>query len=88
MKVENMESSKGNKVPNQFIIYADDGTAYFQSYSSVICRKKWRDDIVLDKNKWDYSKTTMKYLALFLGMSPKDIRQKVKDGVFILDNLN
>ncbi|KKM03661.1 hypothetical protein LCGC14_1772170 [marine sediment metagenome] len=35
MKVENMTSSKGNKVANQFIITAENGQ-YFQSYKSII----------------------------------------------------
>ncbi|KKN75879.1 hypothetical protein LCGC14_0375870 [marine sediment metagenome] len=35
MKVENMTSSNGNKVANQFIVTADEGQ-YFQSYKSII----------------------------------------------------
>ena len=37
MKIQNMTSSKGNKVANQFIVYADDGV-YFQSYKSIIVK--------------------------------------------------
>ena len=35
VKVYNMESNKGNKIPNQFELYTSKGK-YFQSYNSVI----------------------------------------------------
>ena len=39
MKVQNMTSTSGNKVANQFIIEANGRTA-FQSYDSVIAEKR------------------------------------------------
>ena len=38
MKVENMTSSQGNKVANQFLI-TDNGDEYFQSYKSMIAKR-------------------------------------------------
>lgn len=35
IKVENMTSSRGNTVPNQFIISDSKGNEYFQSYNSI-----------------------------------------------------
>ena len=40
MKVRNMESLKGNPVPNQFILSGDNGETIFQSYSTTIAVKK------------------------------------------------
>ena len=42
MKVENIESSKGNKIANQFIITDDNGNEFFQSYNSMIVKKIMR----------------------------------------------
>ena len=39
MKTENMTSTNGNKVANQFIITDDIGNQYFQSYNSMIVKK-------------------------------------------------
>ena len=38
MKTENMTSTNGNKVANQFIITDDNGNTFFQSYSSIIVK--------------------------------------------------
>ena len=48
MKVQNMESSKGNKIANQFEIYTDKGI-YFQSYSTIIAFKPFDGKIQLDE---------------------------------------
>ena len=37
MRVENMTSTRGNKVANQFIINHN-GAEYFQSYKSIIAK--------------------------------------------------
>ena len=70
MKVCNMVSSNGNKVPNQFIIKTDKGT-YFQSYDSIIVFEPLEGKTQLDKHLWDYSKTTGKYRNIFLSESKK-----------------
>ena len=56
-KVENMKSSKGNDVPNQFIITTGEGV-YFQSYKSMIAFIPNEGKTQLGKD-WNYSKTTL-----------------------------
>jgi len=65
IKVENMTSNAGNKVPNQFIITTPEGR-YFQSYQSIIAFKPYNGKIQLDSYAWDYSNTTGKYRRSFL----------------------
>lgn len=100
MKVQNMTSSRGNKIANQFIITEDEnefsGNAiqYFQSYSTIIVKQdKFRTGVStrqvwLDINKWDCSKTTGKYRNIFLGETKKETEKKIKSGIYKLVNLN
>lgn len=90
MKVENLTSSNGNKVANQFIIFDSNFTA-FQSYDSVIVKTSFEDGkrkIELDADKWNYSKTTSKYRNQFLGEKKAETEKKIKSGEYILTNLN
>jgi len=88
MKVENLESSKGNKIANQFQIFAENGT-YFQSYRSIIAFvPRGEGKTLLDSYYWDYSKTTGKYRNLFLGESKKETEAKIASGEYLLTNLN
>ena len=87
LNVQNMTSSNGNTVPNQFIVWTDNGR-YFQSYSTVVVRIDNTGKVVLDCNAWNYSKTTARYRNVFLNESTKDIERKIKDGTYTLDNLN
>jgi hypothetical protein len=89
MKVTNMHSSKGLPAPNQFHVKLDDGSEYFQSYSSVVARKDRNGNITLDELYWDFSKTTSRYLHTFLGVySKKEILQKITEGKYKIANLN
>ena len=85
-QVENMRSSNGNKVANQFII-TDSNKMVFQSYGSVICVKDGRN-VILDSSYWDYSQTTGKYRNQFLGETKADTQKKIDSGVYTLANLN
>ena len=99
MKVQNMESSKGNKIANQFII-TDHGRGalgnfterrVFQSYDSVIAAiTVWPDGtkVELDETYWDYSRTTGKYRNLFLGENKAETIKKIDSGEYTLTNLN
>jgi len=89
IKVENMTSSRGNDVPNQFIIHTIDGE-YFQSYNAIIAfrPKSWNKKIQLDRNSWDYSVTTGKYRNSFLNMNKKETIKKIESGEIELTNLN
>jgi len=92
MKVENMTSNKGNKIANQFIIEDDFNTLYFQSYDSMIAKKTWNDrgqkEVFLDRTFWDYSVTTGKYRNIFLNETKKETEKKIKNGTYILCDLN
>ena len=88
-KVKQLTSpSSGNPVANQFEIWTDKGY-FFQSYNSTIyfeCRetnKKYLDDYY-----WDYSRTTGKYRNQILGEGIAETRKKIKEGVYILADLN
>lgn len=88
MKVSNLESSKGNKIANQFEIRTSQGV-YFQSYNSIICFiPNGGFHIQLDKKYWDYSKTTSKYRSIFLGETTKETQKKIDSGEYILTDLN
>ena len=99
MKVENMKSSRGNSVPNQFIL-TDAGIKIFQSYDSVIVRIDYNKrltnvvacqpviQVTLDEHYWDYSVTTGKYRNQFLGETKKEIQAKIDSGEYKLANLN
>ena len=85
-KVTNMVSNKGNKIANQFIIYTTEGSI-FQSYNSTIVKIE-NGKTYLDLNKWDYSKTTGKYRNIFLNENKKQTEEKIKNGEYILTDLN
>ena len=86
-KVENMVSSKGNKIANQFLIYANSGV-YFQSYRSVIAFKRPGKKTQIDSAYWDYSVTTGKYRSQFLNETKKETQAKIDSGEYELTNLN
>jgi uncharacterized Zn-finger protein len=98
MKTENMTSTNGNKIANQFIITDDNGNQFFQSYSSVIVKfmpsyfdkekNKLSDQVFLDQKYWNYSNTTGKYRNIFLNETIKDTRKKIKSGEYKLTDLN
>lgn len=90
MKISNMTSSRGNLVPNQFYvsgvaagIYNQEGVHIpsgdmFQSYTSIIAFIDHTGKIWLDKYKWNYSRTTTKYLNQFLGDNARELVKKGK----------
>jgi hypothetical protein len=86
MKVQQMISSNGNKIANQFCIDIN-GTKVFQSYNSIIVKIE-KGTVYLDSKFWNYSKTTSKYRNQFLGETTKQIESKIKSGVYLLTNLN
>ena len=87
VKIYNMESYQGNKVPNQFKIYTNKGR-YFQSYQSVITFINNNGQVYLDEQDWDYSTTTGKYRNMFLGEGIAETRKKIESGEYKLTNLN
>ena len=87
VNVQNMTSSRGNDVPNQFIIRTKEGV-YFQSYNSVIVFQPHNGRTQLDRRTWDYSVTTGKYRNQFLGETKKETERKIADGTYELADLN
>jgi hypothetical protein len=87
VKVRNMRGRSGREVANQFVITAPEGV-YFQSYSSVIAFVSREGKTVLDRGKWDYSKTTGKYRNYFLGESKEETQHKIDSGEYALEDLN
>jgi len=104
IKTYNLKSPRtGNAVANQFEIeivrsYNNFRTLYFQSYASTICKlhlnNKGEWAVYLDSKDWDYSRTTLKYLRVFLDKYTcfnglrKDIRNNIEKGIYKLTNLN
>ena len=89
MKVENIKSNNGNKIANQFVITDDHKNIYFQSYNSMIVKKDTLyNQIFLDQKYWNYSNTTGKYRNIFLNETKKETEKKIKDGTYVLTNLN
>lgn len=76
----------GNPVANQFVIDTTEGV-YFQSYRSIIALRKG-GQLYLDKNKWDYSRTTGKYRNRFTGLDTAETKKRIKDGSILLVDLN
>jgi hypothetical protein len=72
---------------NQFVINADNGDLFFQSYESIVCKKS-KGKIYLDSVYWDYSKTTSKHRSIFLNEKTKETQAKINSGEYILCNLN
>jgi len=88
MKVRNMESNNGTTVPNQFIIETKN-FFYFQSYNTIIAKENRKThELTLDRDKWDYSRTTAKYRNIFTGLTTKETEAKIKDKTIKLANLN
>lgn len=87
IKVKNMTSDNSyREVPNQFIINTPTATI-FQSYNTIIAVKQ-DGKVYLDRNSWDYSTTTGKYRNKFLGEGIAETRRKIKEGRYILTDLN
>lgn len=72
---------------NQFVIYSSEGVC-FQSYDSTIVFIPKKGKVQLDKNYWNYSRTTAKYRNMFLDLTTKEIKDKIKSGEYILKDLN
>jgi len=95
MKVSNIINNRGNIVANQFII-EDDKATFFQSYKSIIVKierinvgdNTMLTRTILDPVYWNYSRTTSKHRSTFLNESTKETQRKIKEGVYILQDLN
>ena len=86
MIVTNMRNENGNAVPNQYII-SDDNSVIFQSYDTTIAI--FSNHVMTIGGFWDYSKSTSKYLYMFLSAmiggkwNRKEVLSAIKDGYII-----
>ena len=87
IKVSNLTSNNGNKIPNQFEIRTNKGV-YFQSYNTIIAFWDNKGKITLDRYSWDYSRTTGKYRNQFLGENIAETRKKIRSKEYKLKDLN
>lgn len=97
MRVENLfNPDNGNDVANQFRIYTGEGVI-FQSYETTICIKAhgstYLNNAMIkingdNKEAWKSSRTTSKWLRIFLNEDKETIDSKIKAGEYILMDLN
>lgn len=71
---------------NQYIIIVNN-SRNFQSYNTIIC-KITNGTVELDRQSWDYSRTTSKYRNQFLGETTQETQLKIDKGIYKLTNLN
>lgn len=95
-RIQNMTSQYGNTIANQFELYGvtaiingrhETGNV-FQSYSPIIAFKSYDGRVFLDREKWDYSRTTGKYRNQFLRESKAETERKIASGEYELADLN
>ena len=77
--VENMKTSKGTIVPNQFLLTFEHGKM-FQSYSSVIGVKI--DGHFYFSNKHDFSRTTNRFSKVFCGVDKRTRESWLESGFY------
>ena len=65
LKIYNLEGQSGKPVVNQFVI-EDGSKTWFQSYDSIIIEIDRESQKMTVGRDWDYSRTTTKYLKIFL----------------------
>lgn len=73
-KVQNIANG-----PNQITIRCEKGTI-FQSYDSIIAVRLRTDDKLYLTDKYDYSRTTSKYLNEFCGYTAGEIKKEIAEG--------
>ena len=88
MIINNMISDKGNTIPNQYVIRLDNCDV-FQSYETVIAIRNYdyvngKYEVYLNKEYYDYSRTTSKYRNKYLGLTSKEVKEKIKAKEFFL----
>jgi hypothetical protein len=89
MKVSNLLGRTGRPIANQFIISTDEAD-YFQSYDVIVAKvyRGYGGGTVLDRNYWNYSQTTSKYLNQFLGLPAGEAKRLIATEEYILADLN
>ena len=87
--VKNFTSSRwGKPIANQFVITIENGDTIFQSYESIIAIKTFCGKVLVDCDRWDYSRTTARYRNKFLNEITKATQEKIDNGIYLLTDLN
>jgi len=93
VKISYLYTDGGNVAASQGVINVSDDR-YFQSYDTIIAAKE-EGIISLDEQKWNYSRTTLKYLYQFLRdfcyvevHSKRDLMKLINEGEITFKNLN
>jgi len=72
---------------NQTICTMNNDMEFLQSYKSVVVARI-RGKVYLDKNTYDYSKTTSKYRNRYLNVNNAEFKENLQNGKYtIVDNL-
>jgi DNA polymerase IIIc chi subunit len=96
-KVIALKTSAGAIAAQQYMIVEDVSDAVcrltFQSYNTIIARitvnsRAHTRSVELDKDCWDYSRTTSKYRNQFLGENTKTTRRSIESGEYLMRSLN
>jgi len=78
------------KVKNQIMTIDYNGTAFFKSYDSMVCRIDKQGNITLGRD-WDYSQTTCKYVCQFIEeitgqkMNKKTLQKLIEQNNILVD---
>jgi len=86
MQVSFLYNKRGNPIKNAFIITTNE-TTYLLHYEKIISAI-YEGKIFLDKCYYNYSETTSSVRNLFLNLTSKEVKEKIKSGEIILTNLN
>lgn len=78
LKTNLINPKSGRPVANQYCIIMPDGSRIFQSYNSIICKVEKGGEISIAHDAW-LSRTTSKYLAVFLGIEWKNLKEMLNN---------
>lgn len=80
---------KASTLANNQVVISAGNKDVFLSYNSTIAEVK-NGTVTLDPNYWDYSRTTLKYLKIFLGVSfsKKEIQDRIDSKEYKTRDLN
>lgn len=75
----------GNPVADQIQIETGDGRVLFKSYDTIIAEENRRTCVTTLSQSWDCSRTTLRYLAVFLDERDKAaISAGIKAGRYVV----
>ena len=89
VKIEPLRTTRGGVARNHYVIYTEDGK-YLSSYGRIVVYipNDPSEKTALDKNFYDFSKTTSTYRNIFLKIPSPSVRASIDKGMFLLTNLN